>query len=183
MVRTPINVDITSLRRIIKEVEVNGGLGNQSQLFKEVARRYNGMLRDIKMGATTKPLIEGIFPEITPSVVMLRIKENNIRIKTVPGKRGRPKGQKIVTSDGEPVKRVKRSDKFKNNPKIMAAIQELRKEFPEKEKWVDKIEEGSLIHGIKLHCYSCSGRDNSESLNCLALNCALFMWLSRKYTQ
>ena len=181
MVRTPIKVDLYLLKRIIKEVEGNEGFTNRSQLYVAVAERYNNMLRDIRMGATqTGKLVEDMFPDITPSIVMLRIKENGIYVKTKAGKRGRPKGVKIVRADGQKIKRTSRAEKFQNNPRIVQSLAEVRKEFKEKPHWVDKLEAGSFIYAIRLYCLGCSGGDVSESKYCAMLNCPLFCVLPRK---
>ena len=177
--KKPHKVDLPLLKRLIKEVEGNGALANQSLLYKGVASRYNNVLRDITLGTSNERLVGGIFLPITPAIVCLRIKEYGIQIKTKPGTRGRKKGSKSIRSDGTPVKRVKRSEKFANDPLIVQSLQEVRKEFSEKSKWVDKLEGGSIIHGIKLHCFGCSGFDSVESRHCQALKCPLFCTLPR----
>lgn len=177
--KTPKKVDTTLLRRILKEIEADGPLKNQSMLYQKTAEQYNNALRDIKMGANANGiLVESIFDSITSSVVMLRIKENNIRVKTLPGKRGRPRGT-IKLKDGQPIKRTTRAEKFQNNPKIVESLEAIRKEFPQKQGWVDKLEGGSVIYGVRLKCYECGGGQVSEIKNCPILACPLYPFLPR----
>ena len=178
--KTPHNVDLPLLKRLIKEVEGNGPLANQSLLYKEVAARYNNVLRDITLGTSNERLVGGIFLPLTPAIVCLRIKECGIKIKTQPGKRGRPKGVRSIQPDGTPVKRVKRSEKFANDPLIARPLLEIQKELHEKPKWYEKIAGGSMKAAVVAKCFLCSGWSVTEMKLCNILSCPLYPFLNRK---
>jgi len=160
MARTAIKVDLELLKRLIQEVENDGPLENQFILYYKVAELYNSNVQ------------HDTFPAITHSIVKLRILSCNISIKTQPGKKGR-------TSFSSQVTRTSRSEKFKNNPKILEAFRQMRKDFPTKQKWMDKVEAGSLKYMMKLKCFECSGNDDAESKHCSIINCPLWPALLR----
>ena len=178
MARTKKKIDEKLFRRVVKEVEEAEEFTNRSKLYEAVAKRYNNILRDIKMsGANTESLVGKMFPEITTSIVLLRINELKINIKTKVGERGRPKGS---VTYGEPVKRTPRAEKFQQNPKIVQSLKEIRKELWEKPHWYTRIAEGSLITAVKAHCFLCSGNSTAESRQCKMLSCPLWIFLERK---
>ena len=159
MARTKKKVDIPLLKRIIKEVEGAETFSNLNTFYQAVTDRYNGMLRDIKMGANINgKMVEDMFPEVTSSVIMLRIKEFGIRIKTTAGQRGRPTGTKSTN----PVKRIPRAKKFQDNPAMVKSLELLKKELKNKPSWYHSIEGGSLIAAVKAYCYFCSGESTTE---------------------
>jgi hypothetical protein len=175
-------VNFKLLKRTIIEVESDGPLINRQTLYKAVATQYNNVLRNIKMGdSVQKDMVDDIFPEITHSIVQLRIKDGNIKVKTPIGKRGRPKGQKIVRADGKPVERISRAAKFASSPDIVKSLEAIRKTLKDKPHWADKIENGSMLTAIKAFCWICSGWDTVESKNCNLIECSLHPFLPRKY--
>jgi len=145
--KTPTKVDKTKLIRIIENIENKQIPKNRSELYGLVAKEYNE-------------------DKVTPSVVMLRISEWNIPVKTPKGKRGRQPGVKI--------ERKPREDKFKD-PKIQSGLKDLKKEAGEKyNKTVDRIGKGSMKSAIKMKCLDCSGYDKKEVKNCTVYNCSLY---------
>jgi hypothetical protein len=69
MGRTPLVVDMEKMRKVVEEVERGGPLPNLSMLCKIISQRMGN---------------------ISPQVVRLRLTSENVPVKTVAGRRGRP---------------------------------------------------------------------------------------------
>ena len=176
MSRTKTKVDVKLFKRIIKEAEDSIEFTNLSKLYEQVAKSYNGVLRDIKMGGTGQ-LVNDIFPEINAGVVGLRIKEFGIKIKTKAGARGRPTGS---FNTSKPQKRTTRAEKFQKNDRIVQSLEAIRQELHDKPHWYQKIVEGSLTTAVKAHCYTCGGYNTANSIHCDLIACCLWPFLNRK---
>ncbi len=136
------------LEKVVQEIEASNTFTNRSALFKAISET------DWAKGHK-KPL--------TSSVVMLRINEFNIPLKT-------PKGKKGAGLDGARRTGATRERK-KANPTVIA---ELRRATPKsRHRLVDKIETGSIAAAVKLMCIQCSNYQNEEIKNCTVITCAL----------
>lgn len=154
--RVKQEINRTELEKVVQEIEASNTFTNRSALFKAISET------DWAKGHK-KPL--------TSSVVMLRINEFNIPLKT-------PKGKKGAGLDGARRTGATRERK-KANP---AVISELRKVTPKsRHRLVDKIENGSMSSAIKLKCLECGGYETKEIKFCTVRTCAL--WTIRPYQE
>ncbi len=164
MGRTKKKIDVELFRRVIDEID-SPDLSNKTILYNMVAEKYN-------------KIVTVDFPDITMSVVTLRIKELGIPLKTPTGTKGRPKGSKIPA--GTARNRTSRADKFASNSKSREWFETLEKACPEKTTWIEKIKGGSLKYALKYYCYTCSGFSASDALQCKDLSCPFLLFLPRK---
>lgn len=166
MAKTPKKVDQKLLVRAIEQAEKDGPLRNLQALWESACKIYNE-----SVGTTS-------FPEITPSVVMLRVGEWNISRKTVAGKKGRgvlSDEQKAAMQAGRQGGRTSKAEKFAKNPLIAEAHKLLRERTPERfHNLVDQIEAGSRSAAVKLNCLECSAYVTSEVRQCVCSHCPLF---------
>jgi len=172
MAKKTIPVARTVLQAAINEVESKQSFSNLSSLHVVVSDRYNASSRDAS------------FPDISPSVVGLRIKEFNLTHKTTAGKRGRgvmTDEQKAAMAAGRAGGRRSRSEKFAENPAIANALIRLRVYVPERfHNKVDKVVQGgSMKAAVALKCLDCAGFSTVEIRNCAITQCAL--WAFRPY--
>jgi hypothetical protein len=174
MSRAVIPVDRKKFEAAITSAEANGGLANNSILATKVADIYNKM-------SPPKP--------ITFSVVLLRIRDWKIVVKTVPGKRGRAAGVKMSPEHKQAMldgrkDRKSRGEKFKKNPKYNAAVSAMKQVCVSHNKQqylplVDLVVKGSTNASKKLNCLMCTSFQTQEVRKCSDLSCA--WWLSRPY--
>lgn len=161
-----IEVNQAKLKRCIATVEANGPVeGGRVAMCNLVADKYN---EDGKDG------------EITHSVVMLRIKEWNIPIKT-PSMKGQ--GRKGQTGwQGGP--RRTKAEKFAASPSIQASLKAIRKEAMQLGKdvsnnpnrflpLVEQVENGSRAAAVKLHCIFCATGSTVEVKHCQVIDCPM----------
>jgi hypothetical protein len=174
MARTAVKVDRVKLVAAINEVEKNGPCLTRSRLYDRVTREYNSSVSDFSL-------------EITPSIVMLRIKEFNLTVKTPIGQRGRQSGVKMTDEHKALLaagrkNRVKggRKAKFEKNPEIKAALNDLRDKTSSSQ-WgapylplVEKIAAGSMKAAVRLNCLQCSNFARNEIKECNCTSCPLF---------
>lgn len=154
MSKVAIEVDRNLLAHKVLMAEQQGPLPSLSELFKVVAHSYN---------ADKAP----VYPNITYSIVQLRVKEWGIQFITQPGKRGLRVDQKE-----EGAGKSKRSLKMANFTKT---FERLNKIVPEKYKGlIKKVQGGSQKAAIKLKCLDCSYYDVKEIKNCACSSCPLF---------
>ena len=162
MGRKPVDIDLEELKKTILEVEKDGPLKNRDALHVAVGEKME--------------------PKVSKSVVMLRIRDNNIEVKTPLGKRGRQPGE------GGPVNRQPRASKIdaKN-------VKEIRKElfgiaslssqptstFNVLKKKLDRLENGSMKAAVQLMCITCTQGDKMSIKHCSCLDCPL--WSFRPY--
>lgn len=165
MAKTAKPVNRQRLAQAIADAEAQGPLTNRQTLYAACAERYN-----VACGATCPK------DWITPSIVLLRIQEWQMSVKTPVGKRGRPAGTKIapkLDANGNPLPRATRKSR-----KASAANLEAMKsgEFasPSYEGLLTRIENGSLTARIKANCLACAGFDRSEIKNCGVTSCPLW---------
>lgn len=105
---------------------------------------------------------------ITPSVVLLRIKEFGIEPKTPKGKRGRQAGVKL-TAEQKAAMQAGRKKKKEFN------VDEMRKTFPVSYSGLlDKVSKGSLASTIKAKCLDCVQFHKPEITNCTCVSCPLY---------
>lgn len=169
MARTAVKVDRVKLVSAINEVEKNGPCLTRSRLYDRVTREYNSSVSDFSL-------------EITPSIVMLRIKEFNLTVKTPIGQRGRQSGVKMTDEHKALLaagrqNRVKggRKAKFEKNPEIKAALVDLKEKTPESYvSLVEKIAAGSMRAAVRLNCLQCSNYQRIEIKECNCTGCPMF---------
>lgn len=148
MGRVKIEIDKSALVAVINKLESAKKFDNRSQLFNAVSEEMN----------------------ISASLVMLRIKEFNIELKTPVGKRGRAKGTVISDSQKKAMQEGR-----KNKAKIIVNVDSLRKNFPENYTGLlNKLETGSLAAAIKAKCLDCTNFQTVEIKNCQCVACPLF---------
>ena len=181
MTRKPKRVDEQMFKRIVREID-SPDLPNRSELYRLVSKKYNNILLTIKMGsAENEGMVSDLFPSITASIAMSRIKDWGIPIRTPIGARGRPKGiQRPENCSDKPRQSTTRAEKFANNPKSQDCFDYLEQECPEKIGWINKIKNGSLKYAMKYHCFTCSGFSASDSLHCDHVGCPFWLFLPRK---
>jgi hypothetical protein len=169
MARTAVKVDRIKLVSAINEVEKNGPFRTRTKLYDRAAREYNSSVSDTSL-------------EITPSIVMLRIKEFNLTVKTPIGQRGRRSGVKMTDEHKALLaagrkNRVKggRKAKFEKNPQIRAALVDLKEKTPESYvSLVEKIAAGSMRAAVRLNCLQCSNYQRVEIKECNCTGCPMF---------
>lgn len=165
MAKRATEVNRFKLEMALKTAEANGPLATRSLLWEKVAEIYN---------QTETP--------ISVSVVMLRIQEWNLPLKTQPGKRGAGPmtPERIAAMQAARGTRVPRGEKFAADPKIQAHFDELEKNTPERFKLlVLKIRNGSKSAAEKLHCIQCGNYSSAEIRECTVTSCA--KWAFRPY--
>jgi len=164
MARTQKQVNRQRLAQAIADAEANGPLVNRSVLYASVAERYN-----VACGVKGNEYI-------TPSIVMLRINEWNMSIKTPVGKRGRPAGSKMpqkLDSEGNPLPRATRKSR-KASPENLNAMKRGEFSGDQYQGLLARIENGSLTARIKANCLSCAGFVREEVKNCQCVGCPLW---------
>lgn len=152
------------LAEAIASAEAEGPLANRQMLYGAVAERYN-----IACGATCPK------DWITPSIVMLRISEWQMTIKTPVGKRGRPIGSKIpqkLDENGQPIRRNRKGRKA--SAENMAAMREGEFSSTSYDGLMARIESGSLTARIKANCLACAGFVREEVKHCGVTSCPLW---------
>jgi len=170
-------VDRGKLESAIRQAEQNGPLGNRGLLWKAIAELYNKNRGDA--------------PEITFSVVLLRVGEWNLPLKTPRGKKGRSgmtTEQKVaqvklmqagrLSGEG----RVSKAEKFAKDPAAKSALEDLKKTVPERyQPLVLKVIQGSRTAALKLKCLDCANWQPIEIKLCPVTDCAL--WNFRAFTK
>lgn len=159
--KTAKPVDRTKLESAIQTIEQDGPMANLLTLHKAVADEYNRTAES----------------EISHSIVMLRIKEWALPIKTQKGKKGRRKGHRV-----EGGVRTKRADKFSASTKIQEHFKILRDAAPQSsQNAISRIENGSLKAAVKEKCKECCGYEDYKDgiKGCEILACPL--WAFRPY--
>jgi len=147
MPRTKVEIDKSELVAVINRLETSSKFNTRTDLSNAIAKELN----------------------ISPAVVLLRIKEFNIEPKTPKGKRGRQKG----TSLTEEQKKAMQAGRSKSKTAIN--VENLRKYFPKSRSGlIDKIEKGSLTAAVKAKCLDCCSFDTNEIKNCACVSCPLF---------
>lgn len=169
MARVAVVVDREKLVASIHTVEKNGPMNTRSELYEKVAKEYNLSVGNSKL-------------EITPSIVMLRIDQFKLTVKTPVGQRGRKTGDKMTDEHKAKLAEGRknrvpggRKTKFQNNPEIKQALQDLQKSVPETFlPIVDRIVNGSVTSAVKLMCLQCSNFQRVEVKECQMTDCALY---------
>lgn len=172
MAKTPKPVNRQRLAEAIAAAEANGPLTNRQTLYAAVCERYN-----VACGPSASS------QWITPSVVLLRIKEWGMTVKTPIGKRGRPAGCKIaprLDANGNPIARQKRKGR-KASAANLEAMRQGEFKGSSYEGLLTRIENGSLTARIKANCLACAGFDRSEVKHCGVTSCPL--WDVRPYRE
>jgi hypothetical protein len=163
MAKKTVEVDRNKLELAIEKAEVNGPLGNLNLLWEAVTEFYN------KSYPPT---------QITKSVVMLRVNQWGLQVKTKAGKKGRTAGvslteeQKLAMKAG---RKTSRKEKFANDPVISAGLEQLGKQVPER--WsnlVEKLKNGSMKAAVTLNCLDCTAYQPKEIKLCTCTSCPLF---------
>ena len=176
MARTKIKIDRKKFNAAIKQAEKDGPLPNRSELYKTVAEIYNGMVppQDRETGRRN---------HISFSVVSLRVKEWEIKVKTPVGKRGRAAG--VPMSDEQKKKmqasrknRKSKGEKFENSDEAQEHFGYLKKTTPKRfHAIIDAIAKGSRTAAVKLQCLQCCGWVTKEVRSCSSIKiCPLFLF-------
>ncbi len=153
--RTKREVDMTGLRAEIARQEATNVFTGRSQLCQAVAASEWGQAQ----------------PGLSASVVLLRIQEYNIPIKTAVGKRGRGKALAASRQNGTVVRRP-RSEKMKA---FAPTMNHLKEEWGETSPTrVEAAQKGSLKALIALKCMECTGGQRTEIKGCSVFKCPLF---------
>ena len=154
MSRTVIKIHRGTLEQAINKAEESGPLKNQSMLWKASEAIYN----------KSKP---ADYPTISFSVIVLRVAEWKISVKTPKGKRGRQKGMALPEGFGGSRVRGNRKEKFAKNPRTVQCLKALKEYFGTSEPArVEKLAQGSATAGIALKCIDCLGGCKSDIRNC-----------------
>src|SRR6185436_20727065 len=135
MPKPSIVVDKSKLEQIIKDLESKQKFEGHAALFKAVSEEYNKVAN----------------PQITPSIVYLRVKSFNIPIKTTKSKVGRGAGKedKInVTNSKQTVAGL-----------LVYAEGEEKTKFA---KLAGQVIKGSRKAAIKLNCLQCAAYSKNE---------------------
>lgn len=172
MAKTPKPVNRQRLAQAIEATEANGPLVNRQTLYASVCERYN-----IACGPSASS------QWITPSIVLLRIQEWQMSVKTPIGKRGRPVGSKIaprLDENGNPLPRKRRTGR-KASKENLEAMRGGEFKGSSYEGLLQRIENGSLTARIKANCLACAGFVRDEVKNCQCISCPL--WDVRPYKE
>jgi hypothetical protein len=166
-VAKPVNRQ--QLVNAIAAAEANGPLTNRQALYGAVAERYN-----VACGPTQSS------QWITSSIVLLRIKEWGLSVKTPVGKRGRPAGCAIprkLDDQGNPIPRKRKGRKASETN--LNAMREGEFVGEQYKGLLQRIENGSLTARVKANCLTCAGFMRTEIANCGCTGCPL--WDVRPY--
>lgn len=145
MGRTKVEIGQKQLAEAIRTAESQQTFSNRSKLANAVANALG----------------------VSPSVVILRIKEFAITPITPVGKRGRQKGAKLSGAHKQAMQEGRRGKKVGN-------IAILRKNFPlSRQNLLDRVEKGSLSAAVKANCLECTQFQVVEIKNCTCLNCPM----------
>ncbi|RDJ34940.1 MAG: hypothetical protein DWQ19_08890 [Crenarchaeota archaeon] len=183
MAKKTIKVDEGFLKESVERAEKDGPLKNLNELWKVTAKIYNNFAR------ASEDL-----PEISPSVVMLRVQAWKIPHQTKAGRRGRgpmTDEQKKAMAEGRKGGRRSKAEKFAANPEISTAHKELEENvvyegkmnhFANPERFLNLVEQikgGSRTAAVKLKCLDCSNWQTTEVRHCPVRTCPL--WAFRPY--
>jgi hypothetical protein len=162
-VAKPVNRQ--QLVNAIAQAESSGPLTNRQALYALACEAYN-----IAAGASNPKLW------ITPSIVLLRVKEWNLAVSTPVGKRGRQPGSTIprkLDEHGNPIPRAQRKGRraSKTNMGAMRAGEFRGEQY---QGLLTRIENGSLTARIKANCLACAGFVTAEVANCGCTGCPLW---------
>jgi len=162
-----IQVDRYILTKAIEDIEKDGPLSNQKELWIKACELYNQ---------------KSSGPTISFSVVQLRAREWKLKIKTKSAKgRHGPMSEehkeRFLAARG---KRTSRKDKFKTDPEIQEHFVQLRIRTPERfHQIIDLIERGSRTASQKLKCLDCACYQTAEIRRCDIIACP--QWAFRPY--
>lgn len=162
------------LQAAIDRAEKDGPLLTMGKLAEKAATFYNSM--DVEK-------------EITFSVVLLRIKEFGLTVKTKPGKRGVQKGgdNSALVAARAARKGGGRAGKLLKHPQFevwLKSVIKMCKDHGQEEQMsslIKKASRGSLRAIIKLNCIVCCGFSKKEVKLCTCPACP--MWLVRPYQE
>jgi hypothetical protein len=156
MPRQTVPVNRAKLEAALKEAEKNGPLRSQIHLWKAAAEIYNRVAS----------------PPVTHSVVILRVKEWGLKVKTQPGKRGAICEEHKAALRAGRGKRPSRAAKMGG---FAATFGKLEQEVPERFRpLVEQALTGSLRVALKLMCLGCSAYQPAEIKHCGVTGCPLF---------
>lgn len=168
MPRTPVEIDRAKLEEAVMLAEIDGPLKNQNKLWNEAATLYN----DAIIGTGLK--------SISHSLVMLRVNEWGIEIKTPKGVRGKKamsETHKIKLKAGREKAKLSSNEP---NPRLEEYKEGLRAKCPPRYyALVAKSAEGSKAAARKLMCLECVGFKTAYVRECTAVACPL--WIHRPY--
>lgn len=155
MGRKTVFVDIDRLKAAIELTENNGPLRTQLLLWQTVAKLYNLNL----------PVAE----QISYSVVMLRVTQHSIQIKTPPSR-----NKDISPEHREALTKGKKN---RTNPQVNE--QNLLNDIPPHKraryrKLVKDVVKGKWSAIVKLKCLSCADYNTEEIKHCTLNSCSLF---------
>jgi hypothetical protein len=168
MPKTERPVSKPHLVQAIAEAEGNGPLSNRVTLYEAAALIYN------------LDLPEG-FREITFSIVMKRIVDWKLVIKTPVGKRGRAPGSGIPKGL-KPGKRVGRRAKFAKSSVALKSVAHIRADLKanNQERFlplVERIEGGSMKAAVQLNCIQCMGYNQADVKRCGCVGCPFYAFM------
>lgn len=146
-------VDINLFKQAIETVEKNGPLKNRTALYNAVTSFYNTNTKESK---------------ITTSIVLLRINEWGLSVKTPKGERG--DGLRLLRD-------------IKTEPRIKEIdsdyVVNLKNIYPPKYHKKCERAENSRVAAIHLKCLDCCALQIREIAHCEMKECSL--WLFRPY--
>ena len=147
----------------IGTAERDGPRRSLSELWQTVAPLYNATL-------------PSGYPEITPSVVMLRVTSWGIPVKTVPGRKGRTFTDTERAAVAERFKGTRGKRKGKPLPATMDVALLRRRTPAALQPLIDRIiaPRGNLKAAVKLNCLQCCGYARKEVSRCSAFACPLY---------
>jgi len=159
MAKTKIKVSQKALNTAVEQAEQKEIFSTLRNLCTKVSEIYN---------CSTDRTLQNL-PEITPSIVYLRMREWNIQTKTQPARK--------VTSYSQ--KRMSKTQKFQSS-EYLESLKKLKEVTPQNlHNRVNKVKKGSLKSAVELKCLDCSGYVKKEVKNCCVYSCAL--WCFRPF--
>lgn len=155
MSRPSIPVDKNRLAAAIATCEAKTQYTTRQQLWQDVALAYGS---------------------VSPAWVYLRAEELKLPVKTPKGKKGRQKGDKVVTGV-----KTTRSEKFAKNNTILKAFDSLEKEVKQEQKGrflpiFQRVKAGSMKAAVKLKCLDCTCYQTTEIKYCPCVACPLYAY-------
>lgn len=155
MARTKLEISKKEFQAVVDDLESKQTFTNPSALWKAV--------EETSWAKNQSPRA------LTAIVAYQRARELKIVIKTLPGKKGRQKGQGMPAGSK---KRTPRSEKMKVFSTTFATM---RKEIPVRyHNVIDLAEKGSLKAAIKLKCLDCTCWQPQEIKKCPIKACSLY---------
>ncbi len=176
MGRVGIKINEVDLRRELTVAESARTFKNETELFTYVANTTWG-----KSGCKDDL---GRTRELTAALIYNRVKQFNIQLTTVKGKRGNPNIGVRLTPD-------EKAEKISKRPNFLTSVANLRIDAlnhyrakegdkfkalpPHIEKLLQRRAKGNLKATVNLNCRECCCWEASEAARCQVVGCAMYL--------